>query len=153
MTILVKNHQQKVRVNIASIKRTAKHILSTLGYHDVEVSLLLVDNEEIAVLNQKYLQRSYPTDVLAFPMREGEFGQINPEVLGDVVISVEMAEQVAEERKGPVEDEIKRLLIHGILHLLGYDHEMGGAKARQMRTREKELFEELRDKKIRGRAR
>ncbi len=147
MTILVKNQQRKVRVNIPTIKRTAKHILNTLGYRDAEVSLLFVDNEEIAVLNQEYLQRSYPTDVLAFPMREGEFGQINPEVLGDVVISAEMAAQVAGERKDPVEDEIKRLLIHGILHLLGYDHESGGAKARQMRSKEKELFEEVRSPK------
>ena len=87
------------------------------------MSILLVDDTFIATLNEKYLQRVGPTNVISFPMREGEFADLNPEILGDVVISVETAQREAKEFKQEFEYRLHYLLIHGILHLIGYDHE------------------------------
>ena len=122
------------------VRKVAKEILNALGSPDGELSLGLVTDQEIAALNQKHLSRPRPTDVLAFSMREGAFPEINPTLLGDVVISVETAKKQAVEKGHIFEEELCLLLIHGILHLLGYDHETPGPKTREMRKKEKELF-------------
>lgn len=101
-----------------------------------ELSILLVDDEEIHRLNLQYLGRDRPTNVLAFPM-DGPEGYL----LGDVVISTETAEREAEERGVPFEEHLALLLIHGILHLLGYDHERGGEEEVIMRAKEEELLQ------------
>ncbi len=88
-----------------------------------ELSILIVDDPQIAELNQRYLNRTGPTNVIAFPMQEGQFSDINPSLLGDVVISIETAEKEALDADLNVEDRFNDLLIHGILHLFGYDHE------------------------------
>jgi len=81
--------------------------------------------------------------VMAFPMLEGPFQKIHPQVLGDVVISIETAYRDAKKEGMALEDEILFLLIHGILHLLGYDHEGSAVQARRMRDKERELFAAL----------
>jgi len=111
-----------------------------LGSPDGELSLSLVDDTEITKLNQHYLLRNRPTDVLAFPMREGSFSDINPQLLGDIVISLETAQGQAAEKKHSLAEEVCLLLIHGILHLFGYNHETPGREAQTMRKKEKELF-------------
>ena len=105
----------------------------------MELSVVFVDDSEIALLNQQYLHRSGPTNVISFPMREGEFGNLHPEILGDVVISVETAAREAEELSQSVEKRIDFLLVHGILHLLGYDHEKSEENARRMDDKSDEL--------------
>lgn len=82
--------------------------------------MVLVDDEHIAALNRTYRGVIGPTDVLAFPMTEGRFGTLAPDCLGDVVISAETALRQA--RDGDLRAECALLLVHGILHLLGYDH-------------------------------
>jgi probable rRNA maturation factor len=99
-----------------------------------------VDDQQIKKLNKEYLRRSRPTDVISFSQIEGEFSHINPHLLGDVVISVETAQRQAKENNNTLPDEITFLLIHGILHLLGYDHEGSVRKAREMKAKEKELL-------------
>jgi len=111
-----------------------------LGSPDGELSLSFVTDQEITVLNQKHLFRPRPTDVLSFSMREGDFTEINPSLLGDVVISVETAKRQAVAKGHFFEEELCLLLIHGILHLLGYEHETPGPRARAMRKKENELF-------------
>jgi len=88
-----------------------------------ELSILLVDDEQIAELNTEYLDREGPTNVIAFPMQEGEFSQVNPFLLGDVVISIETAKRESQKAGIPLEERVDELLVHGILHLFGYDHE------------------------------
>jgi probable rRNA maturation factor len=117
-----------------------------LGSPDEELSLSLVDDRQITEINQKYLHRPRATDVLSFSMREGSFSEINPHLLGDVVISVETAQRQADEKKHSLEEEVCLLLIHGILHLFGYDHEMPGSQARTMRKKEKELFRLMKER-------
>ncbi len=103
--------------------------------------MLIVDDEEIRTINRDYLDRDRPTNVISFAMQEGEGAGLNPELLGDVVISADTAARHAEEAGVSFESELYFLLLHGILHLLGYDHERGTAEqARAMEAREQELF-------------
>lgn len=84
---------------------------------------MLTDDESITILNGEYRGIEEPTDVLSFSQHEGEDGFAPEEnILGDVVISVETAKRQAEERGAELDSEIDLLLVHGILHLLGYDH-------------------------------
>jgi rRNA maturation RNase YbeY len=109
-----------------------------------EVSILLLDDAGIAELNLQYRGRSGPTDVLSFPMyTPEELRQIKPEVLGDVVISVETASRQAQGAGCSLWEEMSRLLIHGVLHLLGLDHEADAADKRAMQEREQSIFDML----------
>ena len=121
----------------------AEMILSDLGCHGSELSILLVDDEEITQLNRQYLSRNYPTNVLAFSMREGEDNHLHPALLGDVVISTETAQREAHQRSVTFEEEIALLLVHGILHLLGYDHEKTPEEAAAMEAKEQEVLTHL----------
>ncbi|HYL81263.1 MAG TPA: rRNA maturation RNase YbeY [Candidatus Acidoferrum sp.] len=87
-----------------------------------ECSVVVVDDATMEVLNHTYRGVSGPTDVLAFPMTEGRFGRLSPDLLGDVVISAETAERQARGSGRDLKDELAHLLVHGILHLVGYDH-------------------------------
>lgn len=107
-----------------------------------ELSVALVDDPTIARLNGIWRGKEGPTDVLAFAQREGEdLGAT--ELLGDVVISIPMAERQAVEHGLSVECEIRELLVHGILHLLGYDHERSPSEARRMFARQRQVLEAL----------
>lgn len=117
--------------------------MNALGLHDHELSILLLDDTHIADLNQRYLQRSGPTDVISFPMHTEDFPDVQPLLLGDVVVSVERALCQAQDRNIPLEHELARLLIHGVLHLLGYDHEGADRQARSMRRRERIVFNKI----------
>jgi probable rRNA maturation factor len=109
-----------------------------------ELSILLADDRTIAELNEKYLQRARPTNVIAFPMQEGPYTEINPHLLGDVVISVETASRHAQEAGLPFSQVFESLLIHGVLHLTGYDHEGTAEDARRMEEKEEEILQSLR---------
>jgi probable rRNA maturation factor len=111
-----------------------------LGYKDPEVNLLLVDDDEITQLNRRYFRRNRPTNVIAFPMAGGPGAWIASRVLGDVVISAQTAERQAREAGKKAEEEILFLMVHGILHLLGFDHEGPGKKRQEMEKKERELF-------------
>jgi probable rRNA maturation factor len=118
----------------------ARDILNALDCHDAQLSVLITDDMEIAALNKQYLGRTGPTNVIAFPMREGEFSDVAPEILGDVVISLETTEKEARESGMELETRFSELLIHGILHLLGYDHENDEQQAREMEEKSVELL-------------
>lgn len=91
-----------------------------------------MDDSAIAALNLRYLKRSGPTNVIAFPMRAGEFADVTPDLLGDVVISLDTAAQEAREAGISLDQRFQELLVHGILHLFGYDHETNESDARRM---------------------
>ncbi|MGZ3613769.1 MAG: rRNA maturation RNase YbeY [Thermodesulfobacteriota bacterium] len=118
----------------------ARRILAELGLLDAELSLLFVDDLQIQVLNQRYLRRDKPTNVLAFPMREGEFSTLHPHLLGDIVISVETAKRQSNRFGLNEMGMIILLIIHGVLHLIGFEHEGAKKGAREMATRQRELF-------------
>jgi probable rRNA maturation factor len=111
-----------------------------LEYPEAELSVVLVDDAEISLLNRQYLGHEGPTNVISFPMQEGEFTDINPNLLGDVVISVETANREAGEADISMDTRLLELLIHGILHLVGYDHEAPDADAPAMESKTEELL-------------
>ena len=119
------------------VKEWAQKILKQLGLERKELSILLVDDEEIKRLNSQYLGRKRPTNVIAFPM-DGP----NEHLLGDIVISTETAQREAEKLNLPFEEHLARLLIHGILHLLGYEDQTK-SQYRKMRQKEEELLQYL----------
>lgn len=128
------------------LKKIALGTLALVGQDQAELSVALVDNAAIRKLNAKFRARDYPTDVLSFPA--GDKLPMGVRLLGDVVISVEKAKQQAKERRRSLNEEMALLLIHGILHLLGYDHERSAKEARKMRGLEKRIYRELCDRGI-----
>jgi probable rRNA maturation factor len=108
-----------------------------------ELSILLVDNDRIQALNREYRQKDTPTNVLSFPMREGDFAEVSPGLLGDVVISVDRAAAEAVSADISLGDRMTWLLIHGILHLFGFDHEKSDAAEEEMEIRTKELQQKV----------
>jgi rRNA maturation RNase YbeY len=114
-----------------------------LGLGASELSVSLVGDDEIRDLNRRYRQRDRPTDVLAFALREGAYPSVG-NALGDVVISLDTARRQAGLRGGDLVDEVDRLLVHGILHLAGYDHEISPREERRMRRKECEVRARLR---------
>jgi probable rRNA maturation factor len=114
-----------------------------LGFTDVELSIAIVDDEEMKRLNMEYRHVNSTTDVLSFPMREGEFGDLCPELLGDIVISAPMAQLLSEQHHCLLPSILDLLLVHGILHLTGYDHEKGEEEARRMQEKSLDLLVQL----------
>lgn len=143
MEILIEDKQNRHRIAHEEIKRKAKTILNALDCPDGELSIVIVDDPEMAKLNEKFLDRPGPTNVIAFSMREGPFGEVNPNLLGDVIISVETAAREAKDADISIELRFDQLLIHGTLHLFGFDHEKTPEQAKAMRVKEKELLKLL----------
>ena len=111
-----------------------------MDYPDAELSILIVDDQQIAQFNRDYLNRKGPTNVIAFPMRAGRFSEITPSLLGDVVISADTAHREGQGAGFSMHDRLDQLLIHGILHLCGYDHENTKTEARRMQKKAEELL-------------
>lgn len=104
-------------------RRKASRVLKELGLQDAELSLVLVDDPEMERLNRQFLGRPGPTNVIAFSQLEGEGPPGSPLLLGDVVISLETCQREAGEAGVAFGDRFLELLVHGILHLLGHEHE------------------------------
>ena len=122
MPIEIQSRQRKIKgLDLEPLRRRAGHIEVAAQIEGSEVSCTLVSDGAIRELNRDYRGKDKPTDVLSFAQNEGEFAELNPELLGDVIISVEYAERQREGRT--LLDEVTHLLIHGVLHLLGHDHE------------------------------
>jgi len=110
---------------------------------DHEVSVTAVEEAEMAELNQGYRGREGSTDVLSFALNEGEGGEVGGYWLGDIVVCPAVAARHAREAGRPVADEVRWVLIHGLLHLLGYDHERDAEAARTMREKERWLLDQI----------
>ncbi|MCM2359892.1 MAG: rRNA maturation RNase YbeY [Geobacteraceae bacterium] len=112
-----------------------------MGYCDSELSVAIVGDRTIRRLNREYLGRDKTTNVISFAMQEGDFPGLNPSLLGDVVISAATCAREAGEGGVSFDARLCFLLLHGILHLTGYDHERSGeTEARRMEEKERELF-------------
>jgi probable rRNA maturation factor len=107
---------------------------------EAELSIVLVDDQRMAELNKTFLKRTGPTNVIAFPMREGSFSDLNPQLLGDVVISMDTCARESRQAAMTFDTRFYQLLIHGILHLFGYEHVDDAHKARRMAEKSAELL-------------
>ncbi len=110
-------------LSAAEVERRARAMMRALQIEEQELSIVLTDDEQIRKLNATFRGFDRPTDVLAFAMREGEGGQLAPGLLGDVVLSVQTARAQALRAGKTLLEEATMLLAHGLLHLLGYDHD------------------------------
>ena len=114
-------------VDVSGLSRLSRFVMDRMRVHPLaELCIKLVDEDTIAELNERWMEKTGPTDVLAFPMDELRPGLVNEEpeegVLGDLVLCTAVAKRQAEEAGHPAEEEVELLTVHGILHLLGYDH-------------------------------
>lgn len=124
-----------------AFKKIALAVLDIAGQKAAELSLALIGNGEMQKLNARYRGKDYPTDVLSFPAGVGL--PVAAPLLGDVIISVEKAAEQAKERRHPLDYEMVTLLIHGVVHLLGYDHERSVKEARLMKRLEQRIYRQL----------
>ena len=133
-------------INPCRVKTLSNWFLKQCGAADHTVSILLVDDEKIRQLNNQYRNKNQPTNVLSFPFAEGadQWQESIPvKELGDIVISVDTARRESIEYGQSFYDRISWLLIHGMLHLLGYDHERSPRHAEEMFNEEKILLNKL----------
>lgn len=141
------NRRGRIRASLRTLRRDLTEILRSLNLDDREVTVVLTGDGEIRDLNARYLGRDRPTNVLSFSMDEG-IGEQRSRLLGDIVISVDTAERDARDGGIPLEDELLFLMIHGLLHLAGYDHEQAGSDGESMKALERELFRKLKGYEI-----
>ena len=125
----------------AVLRKIARELLALLNQQGAELSVALVGDKEMRPLNAKYRKKNQTTDVLSFFVDDQP--KASPIILGDVIISVEQARRQAKARKKTLKSEMVTLLIHGILHLLGYDHERSERQAKVMFALERKLHARL----------
>jgi len=131
---------------LAEIEKLLQFAAAEEGVADgAEVSVTIVNNEEIQKINKEYRGKDYPTDVISFALEEDGEGEIEiigadmPPVLGDIIISVDKAQEQSEEYGHSLMRELGFLTVHGFLHLLGYDH-MTEEEEKEMFTKQKEIL-------------
>jgi probable rRNA maturation factor len=147
VTVHCSDEQDAIAVDLERWRHLAEQVLLVESQHG-ELSLTFVDSEEMAALNAEFMGLDGPTDVLSFPL-DAEFESeqdrragVIPVLLGDVVICPEVASHAASSHAGTLTDEIALLVVHGILHVLGHDHDVE-PRTKVMRQREMELLEAL----------
>ena len=151
MNIFITNRQEAHDINLSQARQFAQAVLTALRAENAcELSIAFVNDEEIHRLNREYRKIDRPTDVLSFALLEAQSPSPSmsadagaPTILGDVIISTETARRQADERGHSFERELSILLLHGILHLFGYDHETD-EEAQRMEALEQQLLNEIR---------
>ncbi|MEO6308930.1 MAG: rRNA maturation RNase YbeY [Nitrospiraceae bacterium] len=148
MPIQMQSQVRRITFDQVGLERSVRAILANVGETSAELGILFVGDQRMRGLNRRYRGKDRTTDVLAFAMREactphalrqaqGRPLPLMPDMLGDVVISVPTAWRQAIEAGRSLDEELTWLLIHGILHLCGYDHERSEKEARRMHRRER----------------
>jgi probable rRNA maturation factor len=121
----------------ARVLSWARSMLAALRLEDAEWSIVLTGDDQIEKLNRMYRKKNRPTDVLAFAQREGKHGERAGRLLGDVIVSVPTARRQAASAKRDLASEVVMLLAHGLLHLLGWDHDTPSRDRRMRRETER----------------
>jgi len=141
MGVLIRNDHPDINIDCHDIENMIAKIMGHLDCPNQEVSILLAGDKDIRRLNQEFRSIDQPTDVLSFPQNADEDPCIPEEIiLGDIAVSLDIAKAQAKEHGLDFKEEIILLLIHGILHLLGYDHEISELEESKMRKKTRELF-------------
>ncbi len=146
MTVLIKNAQRKHKLNVRELRRKTQKILAVLGLAHSELSLCFMNDEKIRSLNSQYRDVDRATDVLSFSQSEGDPDdpdEPKTDLLGDLAVSVATASRQAREHQLSLQQELILLIIHGILHLRGMDHEKSDREAEAMRRKTRKIFSEI----------
>ena len=125
---------------------TTEKVFNIIDIDNISVNIILTDNKFIQSINKNYRKKNSPTDVISFAYRDDDLfpsHKGNMEELGDVYISLEKASEQSLDFGVSLKDELKRLLIHGILHLLGYDHELSAEEEKKMSDMEDNVFNKV----------
>ena len=132
-------------INKKFLQTSLVKIAENLKIKNRIITLILTDNKYIQSINKLYRNIDTPTDVISFDYNDDPFPEIDLEVenLGDIYISMEKAEEQSESYKVEFPVEVKRLLVHGVLHLLGYDHEISKKEEERMKSLENKILEKL----------
>lgn len=133
MGIQIRYEKKIPEIKRRRLRQKIKTVLKDLGCDKKEISILFTDDKKIAELNKRYLKRDGPTNVMSFPIMERG-------ILGDIVISVDTAKRETEKTGETLEEALLRLFIHGLLHLLGYDHERSEEEEKKMQKEEERLL-------------
>ena len=141
MPVHMQSQVRCVTFNQACLARLARAILSDVGEASAELGILFVGDQRMRSLNRRYRGKDRTTDVLAFPMRGVPHSSSH--LLGDVVIAVPTAARQAKQGQRSLDEELTVLLVHGILHLCGYDHERSETEARRMYRRERMILRSI----------
>lgn len=149
--VIISNRQKEVKIPTGIrllMRRCCQAVLQTEGFSEsAEVSITFISNDDIRKLNAEFRNVDAATDVLSFPLGENGVYDRNPEtgalLLGDIVISMQKAEQQAEMYGHSLQREVAYLTVHSVLHLLGYDHVNGGIEQVHMREREETVLAKL----------
>ncbi|MBO8166621.1 MAG: rRNA maturation RNase YbeY [Kosmotoga sp.] len=138
MKIVIENRTAKI-IDLEKLENLIKNVVvNELGKEpDSELDIILTNDAEIASLNAKYRKKEGPTDVLSF-----EYG-LDEDVIGDIMVSLETIEQQAKSYGNSFEEELSLMLIHGLLHILGYDHEADDEEAKVMFQRQQKYFDKF----------
>jgi probable rRNA maturation factor len=118
------------------VRRITEDLLTFLKLQDRDLSILFVDNKKIKEFNKRFFNKDYPTNVISFSYMDG----LSSEVMGDIVISIERTRDEAESLSIPFHERLFALIVHGVAHILGFDHVNDKNEARRMRYREKKLL-------------
>ncbi len=143
MQISILNRQRKYPIDEDRLYGWIRQILLLQKVENGEVSVVFVNNRRIRIYNRDFRKIDRPTDVLSFSMREGIGGELHPSFLGDVMISLEMTATEARLYQRDMDEQLLILMIHGILHLLGYDHERSLEEERKMTRREQFILKKI----------
>lgn len=146
MPVIVISRLSRTPIKREAWKRLGRDILHLVRKPHAELGVLIVGDRRMRCLNKQYRDRDKSTDVLAFPLEEGPGPRTV--LLGDVVISLPIARRQARESNHSLDRELMVLLVHGILHLCGYDHERGVEETRRMQRREREILRQLSIRKL-----
>jgi probable rRNA maturation factor len=146
MPVHMQSQVRRITFDQARLERSARAILADVGETSAELGILFVGDQRMRELNFRYRGEDHTTDVLSFAMREAarpHVSRLMPDMLGDVVISIPTARRQAKESRRSLDEELDCLLVHGILHLCGYDHERSEKEARRMHRRERMILRSI----------
>lgn len=147
--ITIINRQRKYSIDVQQMEHTVEKILKLLDYERFDIGILLTNNKTIRTYNRDYRKKDKPTDILSFsyhqyltPGKRIKVKEEEDKNLGDLILSIEYIDKAARELNVSLEERLKVLLVHGICHLLGYDHETD-ADWRSMRAKEAFILKRL----------
>jgi rRNA maturation RNase YbeY len=141
MTVLIKTSRGSSKVDRRRLRKITEDLLDYLRLQDRDLSILFTDNKGIARFNNRCFGKDSPTNVISFSYLDG----FQNEVLGDLIISTERAKEEAESAGIPFYDRLLSLVVHGLVHILGFDHVKEAAEARRMRYRERKLLRHMKE--------
>ena len=140
MSFSIQNRQRAVPINTKLIKQRVQRLMTYLSCEHQELSIVFASDRFMQVLNRTYRQQDRPTNVLAFPQPPLDHDEPTPPLLGDVIISLPTAAREANDLHQAVETRVFYLILHGLLHLLGFDHEQSDDERHRMEKHEQEIL-------------